>query len=185
METDSAKPTVSTTRERVLDLVFLIGVLFKGIDGAFELLAGIALLVLSPGQLRDAAQTLTADELAQDPHDVLANLLLTGVAHLDQGSTIFLALYLLLHGIVKVAIVAALLVGSRRIYPWAIAALTAFLVYQVYELIVAPSAFVLILTLFDALIIGLTWREWRHGRTLRETMRSTVDWVFRRAPSTP
>src|SRR6478609_1545433 len=121
MQHDSARRPASATRERVLDLAFLLGVLFKGIDGAFELVAGVALLFL----------------------------------------------------------------GSRRIYPWAIGALTLFLVYQVYELVVAPSVFVLVLTLFDAVIIALTWREWRHGRTLRETMRTTVDWVFRRSAPRP
>ncbi|MGO4250379.1 hypothetical protein AB4Y87_24565 [Paenarthrobacter sp. RAF54_2] len=38
----------------------------------------------------------------------------------------FVAAYLLVHGIVKLAIVVALLIGSRRVYPWAIAALIAF-----------------------------------------------------------
>ncbi|WP_442576945.1 DUF2127 domain-containing protein [Microbacterium sp. F51-2R] len=185
MQHDSARRPASATRERVLDLVFLLGVLFKGIDGAFELVAGVALLFLSPVQLQDVARSLTAHELAQDPHDLLANLLLAGAGSLDPASATFLALYLLLHGVVKLAIVAALLLGSRRIYPWAIGALTLFLVYQVYELVVAPSVFVLVLTLFDAVIIALTWREWRHGRTLRETMRTTVDWVFRRSAPRP
>jgi len=39
---------------------------------------------------------------------------------------------------------------------------------------------VALLTVLDAVIIWLTWREWRHGRTLHETARSTLDWVFRR-----
>ncbi|WP_345803357.1 DUF2127 domain-containing protein [Microbacterium sp. AZCO] len=168
------------TRDRVLDLVFLLGVLFKGIDGLVELIAGVVLLILTPSQLLDLAHALTAGELAQDPHDILANLVLHGIQHLDSATATFVALYLLLHGVVKLAIVAALLLGTRRIYPWAIGALLAFLVFQVYELIVHPTITVVLLTLFDALIIVLTWREWRNDRTFRETMRSTLDWVLRR-----
>jgi len=43
-----------------------------------------------------------------------------------------------------------------------------------------PSIGVAILTAFDAVIIWLTWREWRRGRELRTTWRGTVAWVFRR-----
>ncbi|AYG03397.1 DUF2127 domain-containing protein [Gryllotalpicola protaetiae] len=161
-------------RERVLDLVFLTGVLFKGVDGLVELIGGVVLLFVSPAQLRGAAHTVTAGELAEDPHDVLANLLLHGVAHLDTGGTAFLAVYLLVHGVVKLAIVVALLVGSRRIYPWAIAALGAFLVFQVYELVTAPTVGVAVLTAFDTAIIWLTWREWRRGRELRDTWRALL-----------
>lgn len=170
-------------RQRVLDLVFLIGVLFKGIDGIAELIGGIVLLTVTPVQLLATAIAATAEELAEDPHDIIANLVLHGVGHLNTGTATFVALYLLLHGVVKLAIVGALLLGTRRIYPWAIAGLFAFLAYQLYLTVVSPSATVIILTVFDAAIIALTWREWRHGRTLRETWRSTARWVFRRAPA--
>ncbi|MGB4137054.1 MAG: DUF2127 domain-containing protein [Microbacterium sp.] len=185
MTKDRTSP-VPHMRDRVLDLAFLIGVLFKGVDGLIELIAGIVLLIVTPGQLLDTARTLTAHELAEDPHDLLANLLLQGLEHLGAGTAVFLAVYLLLHGVVKLAVVAALLLGTRRVYPWAIAALLAFLGYQLYEVVVAPTPAVVLLTVLDALIIALTWREWRHGRTLHRTWRATVDWILRRptAPTT-
>ncbi|GAA3937826.1 DUF2127 domain-containing protein [Microbacterium soli] len=167
-------------RQRMLDLLFLVGVVGKGIDGLAELVGGVALLVASPAGLQHLAQVVTAHELAEDPHDILANLLLHGVSGLDPATAGFLAGYLLLHGLVKIAIVLALLRGSRRIYPWAIAALTIFLLFQLYELFVTPSVLLIVLTMLDALIVALTWREWRHDRTLRDTARSTIDWVLRR-----
>ena len=173
-------------KERVLDLVFLIGVLAKGIDGLAELVGGIVLLLVTPAKLIGIAERLTAAERSEDPHDVLANLLLHGVAHLDSSGKTFLAAYLLLHGIVKLAIVVALLIGSRRIYPWAMAALGLFLIFQIYEMFTQPSVGVAVLTVLDAVIIWLTWREWRRGRELRDTWRATVAWVFHRsgAPET-
>jgi len=172
-----------SVKERILDLVFLIGVLFKGIDGLAELVGGIALLLVTPGKLIGVAADLTAAESAEDPHDLLANLLLNGVVHLDSGGKTFLAAYLLLHGVVKLAIVVALLIGSRRIYPWAIAALGLFLIFQIYEMFTQPSVGVAVLTVFDAIIIWLTWREWRRGRELRDTWRGTVAWVLHRTPA--
>ncbi|MGH1525315.1 DUF2127 domain-containing protein [Leifsonia sp. L25] len=170
-------------KERVLDLVFLLGVLFKGIDGLVELIGGVLLLFATPAELRGAVGSATAEELSEDPHDLIANLLIHGVSHLHAGSVAFVAAYLLLHGVVKIAIVIALLVGSRRVYPWAMAALGAFLVFQLYELVTKPSLGVAVLTVFDAVIIWLTWREWRRNRELRNTWRGTLDWIFRRPTS--
>jgi uncharacterized membrane protein len=171
-------------RERVLDLLFLIGVLLKAIDGVVELIGGAVLLFVSPGQIRGAASAVTSDELSEDPHDLIANLVVQSASHIHPGGQLFVAAYLLLHGAVKIAIVVALLFGSRRVYPWAMAALGAFLVFQIYELVTKPSVGVAILTVFDALIIWLTWREWRRDRELRNTWRGTIDWILRRRPAT-
>lgn len=168
-------------KERLLDLVFLVGVVLKGIDGVAELVGGTVLVLVGPSQLDHATTSLTADELREDPHDTLATMLVHGVHHLGARDTHFLAAYLLLHGVVKVAVVGALLLGTRRIYPWAIVALVAFLVFQVYELVVKPTAGVAVLTVFDVAIILLTWREWRHGRTLHDTARGTLRWLRREA----
>jgi len=167
-------------RERVMDLVFLIGVALKGLDGLVELVGAIVLLVTTPGQLLLIAQRLTAHELAREPNDFLANALLHSITQLGSGTVVFLAVYLLLHGVLKLAIVIALMLGTRRVYPWAIAAIGAFLIYQVYELFVSPSIGLVLLTVFDLIILLLTWREWRRGRPLRQTWHSTLDWILRR-----
>lgn len=109
-------------KERVLDLVLLIGVLFKGIDGLVELVSGALLLIITPAQLQGAAKAVTGEELSADPHDLIANLIVHGTSHLHAGAVWFIAAHLLLHGVVKLAIVIALLIGSRRVYPWAMAA---------------------------------------------------------------
>lgn len=86
----------------------------------------------------------------------------------------FVAVYLLLHGVVKVAIVTALLLGTRGVYPWALGALIAFVLFQTYQLIRSPGVGLALLTALDLLIVWLTWREWRLGRELRGTWRDTV-----------
>lgn len=168
----------------LLDLLFLVGVVGKGIDGLVELVGGILLLMVTPGQLASLVHLLTAEELSEDPHDLFATLLLHGVAHLGATTTTMLAAYVLLHGVVKVAIVIALLLGSRRVYPWAIGALGIFLVIQLVSLVATPSVGVVVLTVLDAVIILLTWREWHENRTLHDTWRSTLR-ALRRRPSVP
>lgn len=163
-----------------MDLVFLMGVLFKGIDGLFELFGGLVMLLLPQVQLLRTAQAITAKELGEDLDDLIAILIVHGAAHLHAQSAAFLGLYLLLHGVVKLGIVLALILGSSRVYPWAIAALLLVLLYQIYELVVAPSPLVIVLTALDAAIVALTWREWRNHRTLRDSLRATKNWIRHR-----
>ena len=169
------------SRDRLLDLVFLVGVGLKGLDGAVELLLGLPLLVLRPAQVIDLARVLTAGELREDPHDALAHVVLHGATSLSADATLLAAVYLVVHGAVKLGIVAALFRGTARVYPGAIAALTGFLVWQGYQLATAPSVGIAVLTVFDAVVIALTWREWRRHRGLRDAWRSVTG---RRAPRT-
>lgn len=170
-------------RARILDLAFLVGILAKAIDGLIEIIAGLALLWVSPAQLNWVAHRVTAEELSEDPNDLIANLILHGTTHLRGETIVFIAAYLLVHGVVKLAIIGAIAVGSLRLYPWAIAALAAFLGFQVYELVVHPGVGVAVLVVLDAVIVWLTWREWRHGQTLKSVLARTLGWFWRRDDS--
>jgi len=104
---------------------------------------------------------LTQHELSEDPHDVIANRIL-GYTHGLTGSAVtFAALYLLVHGIVKIVLVAALLRNQAWAYPWMIGFLVIFIGYQLYRLALDPTFWLTALTVFDALMVWLTWREWR------------------------
>jgi uncharacterized membrane protein len=63
--------------------------------------------------------------------------------------------------VVKVVLVAALLKNQLWAYPWTIAFLGAFIVYQLYRLRLRPSVGLMALTIFDAVIVWLTYREYR------------------------
>jgi uncharacterized membrane protein len=62
---------------------------------------------------------------------------------------------------VKVVLVAALLKNQLWAYPWTIGFLGLFIVYQVYRLSFQPSVGLAALTVFDAVIAWLTYREYR------------------------
>ena len=82
---------------------------------------------------------LTQHELSEDPHDVIANRIL-GYTHGLTGSAVtFAALYLLVHGIVKIVLVAALLRNQAWAYPWMIGFLVIFIGYQLYRLALSPT----------------------------------------------
>ncbi len=64
----------------------------------------------------------------------------------------------------KVTLVIALLRNKLWAYPWMIAVLLAFIAYQVYLIVLGPSPGLVALTIFDVLIVVLTWREYRKQR---------------------
>jgi uncharacterized membrane protein len=77
------------------------------------------------------------------------------------------AVYLLLHDVVKVVLVTALLRNQLWAYPWMILFLLAFIGYQLYRLTFAPSIGLFGLTVFDAVVTWLTWRDYQRQRSAR------------------
>jgi uncharacterized membrane protein len=151
-----------------LDKTFKIGLVLKGLDGVLEIAGGLLLLFLSPHTIEHLVRMLTAHELSQDPHDLIARYLLHTASHLTTGTTLFGAVYLLSHGVTKVVLVALVLRDKLWAYPWLIALLLAFIAYQLYRITAVHfSAGLTALTVFDIALVWLTWREYRSKRTLR------------------
>jgi uncharacterized membrane protein len=145
----------------LLDQTFEVGIILKGLDGVLEVTGGLLLLVVSPETINRVVTSLTQHELSEDPHDLLATHLLRTAHGLTGSAVLFGAVYLLAHGVVKVILVTALLKNQLWAYPWMIAFLGVFIVYQLYRLSFQPSLGLTALTIFDAIIAWLTYREYR------------------------
>ena len=151
----------------LLDRAFAVGIILKGLDGVLEVVGGVLLLTISPTAIDNLSRALTQHELSEDPHDFLATHLLHAAGSLTGSSLEFGAAYLLLHGVVKVVLVAALLRDQIWAYPWMIAFQIVFIVYQVYRMTFAFSIGLLGLTAFDAVVVWLTYREYGRQRAAR------------------
>ena len=150
-----------------LDRAFRITIALKGLDGALEIIGGVALFIVSPASIQRLARFLTAHELARDPHDFVASHLLHSASQLGRSATVYGAIYLLIHGLTKVVLVVLVLMDKLWAYPLIIAVLGIFIVYQVYRLTYKVSFTLIFLTLFDMLVVWLTWREYRIKRRAR------------------
>ncbi|MFH5878542.1 DUF2127 domain-containing protein [Arthrobacter sp. NA-172] len=145
----------------LLDRTFRVSLVLKGLDGVLELIGGILLLLVTPQQIGDLVRSLTQHELAQDPHDFVANSLLHATSNLSGSASLFGAVYLLLHGLVKIVLAWAVLKDKLWAYPWMIAFLLVFILYQGYKIAVAFSWGMVLLTAFDIFIVWITAREYR------------------------
>ena len=159
-------------RHRVLDTTFRVSLIVKLVDGILELVGGVLLLLISPQQIGDVVRFLTQHELAKDPNDFFANLLVHAAGSLSVSASLFGAVYLLLHGLVKVVLVSAVLTGRLWAYPWMIGFLVVFISYQLYEMVVHFSVGLPLLTLFDIFIVVITVREYRLHREVRDAARA-------------
>jgi uncharacterized membrane protein len=81
--------------------------------------------------------------------------------------------YLVLHGLIKAVLVTALWFDALWTYPLTIAVFSAFSGYQLYRFTHTHSLALILFTLFDVLIIYLTWREYRDQKLSRHNSSQT------------
>jgi uncharacterized membrane protein len=152
----------------LLHEAFKIGIGLKGIDGVLELAGGVLLWIEKRVALNRVAKALTQHELSEDPRDFVANHLVQAVRHFGHSEKAFAALYLGLHGVVKIVLVVALWRNRLWAYPAMIAVLLGFIGYQIYRMTLTPTVFLGALTVLDVGIVWLTWMEYRHQKRRRE-----------------
>lgn len=153
-------------REIFLHKTFRIGILLKGLDGAFEIVGAVFVWFLNPASAMRILRTLFRHELSENPHAFLASHLIGALQGLA-GSRWFAAAFLLSHGLTKVVLVVALWFDRLWAYPLMIFVLSAFILYQIGRFAETHSIVLGLLTLFDLVIVWLTWREYRAQRRTR------------------
>lgn len=145
------------------DTAYKIGVALKGLDGLFELVTGLALLV-SPSLIHTVLMAIVGH--AHKHHGHTYHFIGEYVARLDQdlarSGLAFLIIFLIGHGVVKLVLVYCLFRRITSMYPYALSVLGLFLVYQVYVLVKDPLSLAMwFFTVLDIVIIWLVWGEWK------------------------
>ena len=152
---------MAVDKARVREWLFRASVALKGLDALLELVGGAALWVVSPGWIAGAVHALTQDEISEDPHDLVANMLRHAAGRLSLSGEHFMAVYLLVHGVVKGVAVWALVRGRLWAYPMAIVVFGGFIAYQMYRYTLTGGLGLVALTVFDVVVVWLIWLEYR------------------------
>lgn len=153
---------MTTAREeKAIHDVFLVSVWIKGLVGLVQVASGIFLLVVSQASLVEFAIRLTTPELSEDPQDLIATFLRNSAAHWAAGTQLFASIYLIIHGAIKILLVAGLLRRKMWSYPASMWVLGAFIVYQCYRYTLTHSVWLLLLTALDVVVVLLIHHEYR------------------------
>lgn len=127
------------------------------------------MLVISPQQINHLARWFTEGELSEDPHDFIASHILKTAHDLTGASLVFGAIYLLSHGISKVFLIIQVFRDKIWAYKALIILIGLFVIYQVYRMVIKFSVSMLLLTLFDLVVIYLTYNEYqKHQKRLKK-----------------
>ena len=140
---------------------FQFAMVLKGIDGVLEIMGAVLLLVFGPAGVSGVARFLTQHELAEDPGDILAGLLVRHTRDIGVGTVHFAAAYLLFHGLIKIWLVSSLIRERRWVFPVALVFMGLFVVFQIVRLHDHPSGGLVLLTVADVVIMVLIWFEYR------------------------
>lgn len=157
----------------LLDKLFKGGIILKGLSGLSELVAGVLLLFISPQRMHGFINLITQKELAEDPGDKLAVFLINATNNFGNGSRVFLIIYLWIHAGIKLIVVIGILKNKLWAYPFSLISLGLLTLYQLYSIVfVKVSIGIIFLTVFDALILCLIWREYRKMSELRSNLKN-------------
>ncbi len=147
-------------KARLREHLFRVSVILKGLDALVEIAGGIALWSITPEFVVRLVRLLTRDEISEDPRDLVANFLRREASHLSLAGEHFMALYLLAHGVIKAAVVIALLRNKLWAFPAAIVVFAGFIAYQLYRFTFTGSFGLVALSVFDVFVIWLVWLEY-------------------------
>jgi uncharacterized membrane protein len=145
---------------------FRAGITLKGVDGLLEVAGGIILWFVHASALNHVARIFLQHDLPFDRHEFLTNHLFQATEHLATARH-FVSIYLVLHGMIKAVLVIALWFDVLWAYPLTIAVFSVFSGYQLYRFSHTHSPALVVITVFDVLIIYLTWREYCDRRISR------------------
>ncbi|HEX3431525.1 MAG TPA: DUF2127 domain-containing protein [Rhizomicrobium sp.] len=148
-------------RSGTLRIAFVAAVAVKGIDGLVETFVGIVVAILGTQGIYDLVIQFTAPELDVHPQSKAVHLLRHGASTFAHASSRFVVIWLVVHGIVKLALAIELLRGKVWIFPVAAMILSGFVVYMAYKLVGHFSPWLLAFALFDAVTVALILNEWR------------------------
>ena len=145
--------SIKFNRGLLIDDTFFISVVLKGIGGAIELAAGIAVFFMSSEQLHHLLEPLT-------------RVGIKAASEITGSTQAFGALYLSIRGLVRVVLAIFLLKEQLWAYPAAMAVICAAIGYQIILLTTGHFSWGLTaLTIFDGFLVYLTYYEYKKLRS--------------------
>ncbi len=142
--------------------LFKVGVALKALNGIWETASGLFILLVSKETVNGWIAFITQRELLEDPNDSVITFLVHSLQNISTSTQTFVALYILIHGLLNIFLTVELSRDRHWAYLVTIGITALFVLYQIYRISVFHSVFLTVFTVFDILFIILTWHEYKH-----------------------
>lgn len=143
----------SPTRTR--SALFGLAVTVKSLDGALQVLGALLLAAVPPAVITGIANAVVSRDLLGDHSGAIAD----DLTRAAEGGRTFAVVFLLLHGVVKLALAYALHRRAVRVYPLACLVLSTFVVYELIRAVRTESVGLAVFALLDIAVVVVVARE--------------------------
>jgi len=147
--------------EKRIHGLFVLSVGLKGFYAVVEMASGVALYLVAHQSIINFLNRFMTDERLRDPQDWVASTALKVAQSFSLETQHFYALYLITHGVLKLAVVVGLLREKLWAYPACFVVFSAFIAYQLYRFSFTDDFGLVALSILDAFVIALAWHEYR------------------------
>jgi uncharacterized membrane protein len=158
----------------LLDQSFRAGIAIKGFDGLLECIGGVLIWFVKPSSLNELFRVAALHDLPGKYDDIILTHLFHWTQALAQGGKVFASVYLITHGLSKAILVAGLWMNKLWAYPLTIVVFGIFCVYQMHRYTHTHSIFLVLLTIFDLILMYLTWKEYVKLKRERDESKGAV-----------
>jgi uncharacterized membrane protein len=147
-----------------LHRAFEIGLMLKAFFAALEALGGIVAFLIPQSFILRLIVRLTQQGRIASSDNAIVTFLLHSAQNFSISTRHFVGIYLLIHGIIKLLVLAGLWREKSWAYPLAMIVFLLFILYQLYRFTLTHSPWLMLLTVFDLAVLWLIWNEYRARR---------------------
>jgi uncharacterized membrane protein len=160
IETGKQKKTL---KHKLLSLheIFRVSVFLKGFFAVLDIVGGTLLYLFGKSELAENIVKVAQGELLSGESGIAERFFWNTVMGMLPNGLSFPVIYLLVHGVISLVFVVGLWRDRSWAYPFAITALSTFLVYQVYRFYHTHSLWLACFIVFEIFFIWLTHHEYR------------------------
>jgi uncharacterized membrane protein len=158
----------------LLDQSFRAGIAIKGFDAVLECIGGVLIWFFKPSSLNGLLRFAALHDLPGKYDEIIVAHLFHWTQALANGGKTFASIYLITHGLSKIVLVVGLWMNKIWAYPLTIFVFSLFCVYQVHRYTRTHSIFLVLLTIFDLILIYLTWKEYVKLKRERDERKGAV-----------
>ena len=145
-------------KEKYIYWIFEYNIIIKTINSVWEILLGV-FLFFDKGIIKTIF-LLTENELLEDPRDLIAPFIQRFLSNLTHGTILFISIYLIVQGSIKIFLLFGLWKKKLHFYPISMYLFLITVYYQIYRFTHTHSLFLIFFAMFDLITIMLIQHEY-------------------------